>query len=225
MTEESAVALKTLTLNNTGSTISNDSKGTFTPHSTTALSPQIFATTQLHLLSLEQSADTLQTSSYLSSYTPRLLASAGLALLNLVPCARRTGLGGSTVIEFEVDSAVSAAVVKGKNDDEGKEAKGGGIAGNSGIRVGDVVGVRGMGSGGKKVAAKNKDKDDTRELKGVISKIGQRSVSVALDKEGQEQEAVLDAVVSAAGRVWLCVGVSVRCVTREADVLTATLLS
>lgn len=162
------------------------------------IEPAVFAQQQLALLATEAAADATSTSAYLSTYSPRALASAGLAVLNLVVSGRRTGYGGKTVLEFERDSAVQS---NKKGDTKDDSERGGGFE-ESGMRVGDVVGVRAMGAAGAKKTVKKDDKGkQDREVQGVVLKVTQRIISVALDKE--EQEGELEAV--AAGRVWLCV--------------------
>lgn len=138
-----------------------------------------FATVQLSLLDRERLAEIEETQLLLSQTSPTALARAGLAVLNLSVASQRTGLGGKTVIELELDSAVKT---------------GNGELPEHGIRTGDIVSVAEQPKGSEKKS----DKLDLKKkgVDGVVLKITNASVSVALDKE--------DADVPG-GRLWLCV--------------------
>ena len=140
-----------------------------------------FAATQLELLDQELKAELEETNLLVSQTAPGTLQRAGLAILNLAIGSQRTGLGGKTVLELELDSAV-----------------GGGDIPEHGIRVGDIVSVADQPSG----SAKKREKADLKSkgVNGVMLKVTPRSVSVALDKE--------DADVPA-GKLWLYV--PIRC--------------
>lgn len=71
-----------------------------------------FATTQLALLQAELNSELEETSLLLSNSAPTALARAGLAITNLTLSSLRTGLGGKTVVELGLDSAVAS---KGKD--------------------------------------------------------------------------------------------------------------
>lgn len=125
-----------------------------------------FASAQLDLLSAELKAETEETSLLTSNYSHKALARAGLAILNLNATSQRTGLGGKTVVDFELDPAVAGGDGKAELPDHG-------------IRTGDIVGVREHGSGSAK-----KEKDGkSKEASGVVVRVGQGKLSVALDKE------------------------------------------
>ena len=85
-----------------------------------------FAASQLTLLDAELQAELSETNALLSSHTPTALSRAGLAILNLNVSSIRTGLGGKTVVELGLDSAV---VAKGDKPDIPEH----------GIRVGRVI--------------------------------------------------------------------------------------
>ncbi len=136
-----------------------------------------FATNQLSLLASELAAETSQSALLLSSHSPRTLSRAGLAITSLTLSSQRTGLGGKPVLELEQDSAV-----------------GGEELGEHGIRVGDIVRVGQQPKGGEKKAEKKSIED--RGLEGVVVRVGQRVVQVALDKEGDEGEGL-------GGRLWV----------------------
>lgn len=136
-----------------------------------------FATNQLSLLASELAAETSQNALLLSTHSPRTLARAGLAITNLTLASQRTGLGGKTVLELEQDSAVGAEEL-----DE------------HGIRVGDIVRVGQQPKGGEKKAEKKSIED--KGLEGVVVRVGQKVVQVALDKDGDEGEGL-------GGRLWV----------------------
>ena len=94
----------------------------------TAVDISAFATTQLSLLSAELRAELDETSLLTSTHAPSVLARAGLAVLNLTVSSQRTGMGGKTVLDLELDSAVTGG-------DGGRELP------EHGLRVGDIVGV------------------------------------------------------------------------------------
>jgi DNA polymerase alpha-associated DNA helicase A len=136
-----------------------------------------FAATQLQLLDQELQAELGQTSLLISQTAPSALQRAGLAILNLSIGSQRTGLGGKTVLDLELDSAV-----------------GGGDIPEHGIRVGDIVGVADQPSG----SAKKREKFELKGkgVDGVVLKVTPRNMSVALDKEDAEVPA---------GKLWLYV--------------------
>ncbi|OCL01967.1 hypothetical protein AOQ84DRAFT_443676 [Glonium stellatum] len=141
-----------------------------------------FATTQLTLLARELAAETAETSLLASTFSAAGLARAGLAILNLAPTSQRTGLGGKTVVELGLDSAVA-----------GKGREGADIP-EHGIRVGDIVGVREQVSG----AAKKREREGAAKkgVEGVVLRVGRERVEVALD--GEEVEVP-------GGRLWMWV--------------------
>lgn len=85
--------------------------------------PKAFASAQLALLEVEQNAETAETARLISGHSPIALQRAGLALTNLSVSSRRTGLGGRTVLELGLDSAVAS----------------GSDLPEHGIRTGDIV--------------------------------------------------------------------------------------
>ncbi|EKG20325.1 ATPase AAA+ type core [Macrophomina phaseolina MS6] len=125
-----------------------------------------FAATQLSLLDAELQAELAETSLLLSAHPPQTLQRAGLAILNLQIASQRTGLGGKTVVELELDPAVKGA---------GAELP------EHGIRTGDIVGVQEQPAG----SARKKEKSELKKngVDGVVLKVNATAVSVALDKE------------------------------------------
>ncbi|KAK0515857.1 hypothetical protein JMJ35_001891 [Cladonia borealis] len=141
------------------------------------LSPPTFATSQLSLLAAEQSAETSSTASLLSTSSPTTLSRAGLAITNLVIGAQRTGLGGKTVLELELDSAI------------GRE----GVLGEHGVRVGDIVRVGEQPRGGER--KRERVGMEKGGVEGVVVRVGERGVWVAVG-EGEGEEGL-------GGRVWV----------------------
>jgi DNA polymerase alpha-associated DNA helicase A len=123
---------------------------------------QAFATTQLSLLSSELAAETASTAALLDTTSPTTLARAGFAILNLVISAQRIGLGGKTVIELEQDHAIGNA----------------GEMGDHGIKVGDIVRVGEQPKGNER--KKEKAGMEGRGVEGVVVRVGQRGVQMAL---------------------------------------------
>lgn len=123
-----------------------------------------FAATQLDLLDRELEAELVETSLLASQSSLAALQRAGLAILNLHLASQRTGLGGKTVLDLEIDPAV-----------------GGGDLPEHGLRVGDIVGVKEQIGG----SAKKKEKGEAEKqgVEGVVVKVQSSSISVATDKE------------------------------------------
>ncbi|CAH6720232.1 DNA polymerase alpha-associated DNA helicase A [[Candida] jaroonii] len=78
-------------------------------------------------IDLEQKVDLNQTNAYLETYSVKKLAKLGLAVVNLIIDNIRTGLGGKTVIELVIDTAI------GKDIEIGS------------IKTGDIVKIDKMG--------------------------------------------------------------------------------
>lgn len=141
-----------------------------------------FAASQLALLDAELQAELSETNALLSSHTPSALSRAGLAILNLSVSSIRTGLGGKTVVELGLDSAV---VAKGEKPDIPEH----------GIRVGDIVAVQDQPSG----SAKKTEKKELvkKGVEGVVLRVRRENVEIVLDKE--------DADVPSGGKLWMLV--------------------
>jgi DNA polymerase alpha-associated DNA helicase A len=133
-----------------------------------------FATTQLSLLQKELDAEIAESATLTSTLSPNALQRAGAALIGLTVASTRTGLAGKTVVELEPDSAT----VSSKKDDGSARLQ------DHGIRTGDIVRVQSMTGG----SAKKKEKSEASKegVEGVVSKVGEGRVSVALDKEDVE---------------------------------------
>lgn len=153
------------------------------PQSTTRLSPQAFATTQIHLLEQESKTEIAENTLLLSSSPPQTLARAGLAILNLTIISQKTGLGGRTVLELGLDPAI-----KSGSDDLPEH----------GIRTGDIVRISEQPKGG----AKKRDAEalKTKGTEGVVTRVGQRAVWVAAGKDGGKDDDDVDALGE---KLWL----------------------
>lgn len=126
-----------------------------------------FAASQLELLGHELQAELAETAEAAALSSPAALQRAGHALLNLHVDNQRTGLGGKTVLELQLDPAVGQSELP-----------------EHGFRVGDIVGVREQIGGSAK--KKEKTESEKKGVDGVIVKTNITTVSVALDKEEPE---------------------------------------
>lgn len=157
------------------------------------LSPRGFAAAQLSLLSAEQAAEVSETSLLLSSSPPTVLARAGLAILNLQVTSQRTGLGGKTVVELGLDHALKSPSKSGSKGSDGVELP------EHGLRTGDIVRVADQPKGGEKKAIQESLK--ARGAEGVVTKVGQMAISIALGKGDDGDAGSLDEL--SGGRVWV----------------------
>ncbi|KAL8829106.1 MAG: hypothetical protein Q9191_002209 [Dirinaria sp. TL-2023a] len=137
-----------------------------------------FATDQLSLLSAELAAETASTADLLASTSPAALSRAGLAILNLNVSSQRTGLGGKTVLELEQDHAIGNA----------------GEIGEHSIRTGDIVRVGQQPKGNEK--KKEKSSLEGKGVDGVVVRVNQQSLQVALDNQEDDIEGF-------GGRLWV----------------------
>ena len=138
-----------------------------------------FAATQLRLLQKELNAEKEETHLLTSTHAPSTLHRAGLALVNLSVSSQRTGLGGRTLVELGIDSAV-----------------GGGELPEHGLRVGDICAVAEQPKGAER--KKERQGMEKTGVDGVVTRIHRESVTIALDQE--------EAVVPYGGKkLWLYV--------------------
>lgn len=173
------------------------------------ITPRDFATTQIHLLNHELSSELAENAELLTNTSPTALARAGLAILNLVSVSQRTGLGGRLVVELSLDSSVSGVTSsKSKSSATSGKSKAGGDGGGGeadlpehGIRTGDIVSVSELAAG----SAKKKELKDLerRALKGVVTRVGQRAVWVAVDGEREGGGGGDDEGIDWGKRVWV----------------------
>ena len=138
-----------------------------------------FADSQLKLLSAELVAETASTTTLLASQSPAALARAGLAVLNLVVGSQRTGLGGKLVLDLEQDSAIGTNKL---------------VLTEHGIRVGDIVRVGKQPKGSER--KKEKAAMEKKGVEGVVIRVNQKGLNVALGKEDDELDAL-------AGKIWV----------------------
>jgi DNA polymerase alpha-associated DNA helicase A len=150
---------------------------------------QTFTTTQLSLLATELTAETASQTALTATPSPSALQRAGHALTNLLLTSQRTGLGGKTVVVLEPDPATASAASDG----------GAPRLPQHGLRAGDVVSVMELGSG-----TVRKGEVERRGVAGVVLRVREGSVAVALDRDEGE--------VSAAARLWMWVCRRVFCV-------------
>ena len=138
-----------------------------------------FATAQLSLLAAEQAAEVEETRLLTSTHSPSVLARAGLAIVNLCVNSQRTGMGGKTVLELGLDSAVASA---------GRDLP------QHGLRVGDIVAVAEQPKGSEKKAERTEK--EAKGVSGVVVKAMREVMVVALDR---------DEVDVPTGKLWLWV--------------------
>lgn len=143
-----------------------------------AMDIQDFATEQLDLLSVELAAETSISTDLISGNSPTVLKRVGLAIPNLSISSQRTGLGGKTVLELEEDSAIRTAGAVLEHD----------------LRTGDIVRIGEQPKGSEK--KKDKNALEAKGVNGVIVKVSQHGLHVALDKEEQDVEGF-------GGRLWV----------------------
>ena len=126
-----------------------------------------FAATQLKLLDHELQAELAETASLADQLSPAALQRAGIAIQNLHVSSQRTGLGGRTVLDLQLDPAIGRAELP-----------------EHGIRVGDIVGIKETVGG----AAKKREKAsvEQKSVDGVVVKVSTSTINVALDKEDVE---------------------------------------
>jgi DNA polymerase alpha-associated DNA helicase A len=155
----------------------------------------LFVEPFLNAINIEQKADTVFAESYIKSYSPKKLAQLGLAITNLVITSGRTGLGGKSIIDFELDSAV-----KNGNDI---------IPGS--IRVGDIVKVLKMGNTNEivkkqKAISNSSNKSVTSDgevstgsIDGVVIKINANGISVTIEDSNFDE----NTLYSDSSKFWL----------------------
>lgn len=127
----------------------------------------------------EQDEDVSQTNAYLAAYSPKKLASLGLAAINLQITNIRTGLGGKTILELKLDPAYGDGDI------------------NSGtLRTGDIVKLAKMMKTTEKKKIKKQldekldDDDDSSGIEAVIVKAMTQTITVSVD-ESSDSEKVL----------------------------------
>lgn len=117
-------------------------------------------------INLELHCDNVLTDSYLSKYSPRKLASYGLAIVNLSMTNMRSGIGGKSLIELGLDPAVL------QPDEEIKSGS---------LRVGDIVQLDKM----KNASAKD---SELTALEGVVTRLSSSSVTVSVEEDTSDDK-------------------------------------
>ncbi|KAI5370342.1 putative AAA+ ATPase domain, P-loop containing nucleoside triphosphate hydrolase [Septoria linicola] len=137
-----------------------------------------FASSQLSLLDNELQAELQETQLLTATHAPSTLQRAGLAVLNLVVSSQRTGFGGKTLLELELDPAV---------------AHDGGDLPEHDLRVGDICAVAEQPKGAEK--KREREGMEKRGAQGVVTRTVKTAITIALDKE--------DADVPSGNKLWL----------------------
>ncbi|KAK6201458.1 P-loop containing nucleoside triphosphate hydrolase protein [Scheffersomyces amazonensis] len=136
----------------------------------------------INAINIEQKSDVLLTNEYLESYSPKKLASAGLAIINLIVNNIKLGLGGKTLIELILDPSL-----KSTPNDELQVGS---------LRVGDIVKLDRMGKS-KDVKGKEKEKKKEKEkekesigesLEGVVIRQNSQSITISVDDDSSEEK-------------------------------------
>lgn len=145
--------------------------------STSTLSPaEAHIQRTLELLAFERDTDLAQTSLLVSKCSPKLLESRGLAILNLQACNVSIGLGGKTLVELE-------RWMKGPLPSHG-------------FRNGDTCEILPSGSEAGKPAkkGKGKEKEDVSSigLQGVVYRVQEDKIVIALDQDKDRDEKDFD---------------------------------
>lgn len=124
-------------------------------------------------LEIEQTSDSQLTDSYLAKFSPRKLASLGLAIVNLACESILTGYGGKSILHLVLDSAVSQH---------------GDFLNLGTLRVGDIVKIARMGGKSEKPSKQEEQEGDTeRQIEGVITRLGNSFLTVAVDETSSDE--------------------------------------
>ncbi|KAI3405870.2 hypothetical protein KGF56_001478 [Candida oxycetoniae] len=131
----------------------------------------------------EQEEDIAQTNLYINAFSPKKLAQLGLALINLNLVNIRTGIGGKTILELQVDNAVSDGELS-----------------TSTMKTGDIVKISKMAKSQKKLKkgadkgkgkGKEKEKDTEEEdefLEAVVAKVTNKVITVSVDESTSDDK-------------------------------------
>lgn len=126
------------------------------------------ATRFRNAIDLEQKCDTVNTASYLQSFSPKKLAAFGLAIINLTVANVKSGWAGGTLLELVPDVATS------NGSDE---------LPSSSLRVGDVVKLNLMAA-----------EEDVSAVEGVVTKVTNRMICLQVQDSdrGTSEETVVN---------------------------------
>ncbi|CAK9435571.1 uncharacterized protein LODBEIA_P02980 [Lodderomyces beijingensis] len=126
----------------------------------------------------EQQEDVAQTTSYINAYPPRKLAQLGLAIINLNIVNIRTGIGGKTILELQLDNAVSDGELS-----------------TSTMKTGDIVKIAKMGKSEKSKNTKKKKQEneveaseDDEALEAVVVKVTAQMITLSVDESTSDDK-------------------------------------
>ncbi|KAI5958095.1 hypothetical protein KGF57_002903 [Candida theae] len=114
----------------------------------------------------EQEEDVAQTTEYINAYPPKKLAQMGLAVINLNISNMRTGIGGKTILEMQLDNAVSS-----------------GDLSSTSMKTGDIVRIAKMAGSERK---KKRDDDEAgnkdESIEAVVVKSSNQTITLSVDE-------------------------------------------
>lgn len=116
----------------------------------------------------EQEEDVAQTTEYINAYPPKKLAQMGLAVINLNISNMRTGIGGKTILELQLDNAISN-----------------GDLSSASMKTGDIVRIDKM-TKAKKKDEESKEKDESIEA--VVVKVSNLTITVSVDESAGDDK-------------------------------------
>ncbi|KGQ91314.1 hypothetical protein MEO_00687 [Candida albicans P94015] len=131
----------------------------------------------------EQKEDIALTTSYINNYPPKKLAQLGLGIINLQIVNIRTGLGGKTILELQLDSAFSDGEIN-----------------TSTLRTGDIVKLAKMTSSAlsnksekKKPSKNHKEESQTQDqsdvgIEAVVIKVSTQTISISVDESTDDSK-------------------------------------
>ena len=131
----------------------------------------------------EQKEDIALTTSYINNYPPKKLAQLGLGIINLQIVNIRTGLGGKTILELQLDSAFSDGEIN-----------------TSTLRTGDIVQLAKMTSSAlsnksekKKPSKNHKEESQTQDqsdvgIEAVVIKVSTQTISISVDESTDDSK-------------------------------------
>ena len=120
----------------------------------------------------EQEEDVAQTTEYINAYSPKKLALMGLAVINLNITNMRTGIGGKTILEMQLDNAVS-------NGDLSSVS----------MKTGDIVRIAKMTKAERKKAKKEEETQDCDEsIDAVVVKVSNQTITLSVDESTSDDK-------------------------------------
>lgn len=121
----------------------------------------------------EQQEDVEQTTTYINTFTPKKLAQLGLGIINLQIANIRTGLGGKTILELQLDPGFSAT-------DE---------INTSTLRTGDIVRLSRMSSSKPDKKLKKDGEESTSDgIDAVVLKVTTQAISISVDEANDDSK-------------------------------------